>query len=416
MKVNPLLNKTTSSIINTNEPLQPGRILKGSVLHLYPNQKARIQLGNREMVAQLKASLSIGTSYHFQVQSITNQSIHLKVLGKELKGDERDNASQLLQQLGIKSSRANASFVQRLLTENIPFNREELTAALHILSEKPDKANSYLLLREMLMKRLPINEAIFQSLYQLRNSSINEQVDLFMKATSQNSNQSPQLVASLREKLQSFLNVQANDSVKDSIFNLLKSSLINLGHGYDSQLLQGKSTESNQSLKAMLLLLQQQTMGSLNETTKQFIELINGLQLNSVRETPEFIYTQIQLPGLPFQMKQDIHIKFEGKKNEKGEINPSHCRIIFFLELSHLNETVIDMNIQNRHVSITLFNNTPQLDELITTIKPLLKTGLEQEDYHLSTITVQSYNSHQQGERSFHTIDSEINQGVDFRV
>src|SRR5690625_6222184 len=50
-----------------------GSILRGRILKLFPQNKAHIQLGAHTFIAQLEASLQLGGSYHFQVQSARSE-------------------------------------------------------------------------------------------------------------------------------------------------------------------------------------------------------------------------------------------------------------------------------------------------------------------------------------------------------
>ena len=51
--------------------------------------------------------------------------------------------------------------------------------------------------------------------------------------------------------------------------------------------------------------------------------------------------------------------KVECKKN--GKIDPEFARIMFYLQLEALEETVIDMQVQNRIVTINLYNHDTHL-------------------------------------------------------
>src|SRR5699024_10844292 len=79
--------------------LKPGQIIQGKIMKLFPDQKAQIQLGSQTIIAQLEASLSAGTKYHFQVQP-SDDVVHLRVLGDQLKNQAAGNVMELLQQLG----------------------------------------------------------------------------------------------------------------------------------------------------------------------------------------------------------------------------------------------------------------------------------------------------------------------------
>jgi hypothetical protein len=59
---------------------QPGQILNGKIIKLFPNGMASLQVGSQKMVAQLEASLDVQHRYWFQVQP-GDGKVKLKVIG-----------------------------------------------------------------------------------------------------------------------------------------------------------------------------------------------------------------------------------------------------------------------------------------------------------------------------------------------
>src|SRR5699024_11224296 len=68
-----------------------------------------------------------------------------------------------------------------------------------------------------------------------------------------------------------------------------------------------------------------------------------------------------------------------------GNIDSDFCRILFVLELEKMNETMIDMQIQKRIISVNIYNEQkePSMVELLI---PSLKDSLDKLDYQLSTV------------------------------
>src|SRR5688500_6197126 len=62
------------------------------------------------------------------------------------------------------------------------------------------------------------------------------------------------------------------------------------------------------------------------------------------------------LPGEKLSLNQDVYMQFEGKKDKNGNIDSDFCRILFVLELEKMNETMIDMQIQKRIISVNIYN------------------------------------------------------------
>ena len=68
----------------------------------------------------------------------------------------------------------------------------------------------------------------------------------------------------------------------------------------------------------------------------------------------------------------------------KDGIDPEFCRVIFYLNLKNLNETVIDLNVQNRKVFMSIYNNKEEISLLAKALLPKLKTQLENKNYESS--------------------------------
>src|SRR5690625_7465637 len=107
----------------------------------------------------------------------------------------------------------------------------------------------------------------------------------------------------------------------------------------------------------MLIQMIQQHDGVNRERAQQLLDFINGLQLQSVNETSNFIQASLQIPGAKLALNSDLHLDIDGEKTENGMVNPDHCRILFYLDLKNLKETIIDINIQIRTEAVTILYN-----------------------------------------------------------
>src|SRR4051794_22472060 len=81
-----LLKEGSASHLKTTS-FQPGQILNGKIIKLFPNGIASLQIGSQKVVAQLEASLEANQKYWFQVQSGEGK-VRLKVIGQEDSGHE----------------------------------------------------------------------------------------------------------------------------------------------------------------------------------------------------------------------------------------------------------------------------------------------------------------------------------------
>ncbi|HLQ97315.1 MAG TPA: hypothetical protein VK135_01360, partial [Candidatus Dormibacteraeota bacterium] len=162
--------------IHENQTLKVGQIIQGKILKLYPNQKAQIQLGSQIMIAQLEAALAVGERYHFQVEA-ADDLIHLKVIGEHLKNRPQTNITELLQALGLKTSKGNIETVQNLMHEKIPFSKAQLVQGFTLLEGAQNKPEALQVLKEMMIHRLPMNESVFQALLAKNTTALSSQLE-----------------------------------------------------------------------------------------------------------------------------------------------------------------------------------------------------------------------------------------------
>ncbi|OZU90336.1 hypothetical protein CIL03_04100 [Virgibacillus indicus] len=562
-----IYNVTESHSVKLSSPkhfLKPGQIIQGKILKLFPDNKAQIQLGTQKMIAQLEAPLTLGERYHFQVEA-ADQVLHLKVLGESLKGEERSNILNLMQQLGLKHSKANVAFMQLLIHERIPFEKNQLINAFQLLNNTKNTNENQLALKEMIARKLPVTYNVFQALsaknsqdfstpvntllaqlkfdpeqLQLRErlgqlidrplspklhisqqisseavmdkqiffniakasglvdptldfnswkskwnsfaaiigdeqtlnnlklpfgfneskiahvfsqlinnrdqiisqsqeflkmwqlninqaaangvplsnedfvqmkrqysqlimpfaSNDSQQAMNLLNNTPNNLNQFLSLVQTLNNgqtytEIEHFLQKLSLDSLflqktpKDQFLTILNNLLHNIGINYENELGNNNFEKQSTAIKAMLLNLLQQNIGAKSEQAQQLLHFINGMQLQSVQsDNNYFLQASLLVPGERLGLNSDLELEFEGRKMANGEINPDFCHILFYLDLMHLNKTVIDMNIQKRAVSITVFNDHKQLSrEKTSSFEPLLKKGLQNIDYHLTSLS-----------------------------
>src|SRR5699024_8654673 len=110
------------------------------------------------------------------------------------------------------------------------------------------------------------------------------------------------------------------------------------------------------------------------------------LQLQTRAEN-NLLHAHLQLPGEKIGLPDDLFIKFEGRKTKDDKIDTEFCRILFFLNLHHIEETIIDMNIQKRVITITIYNDYDErLANQMSQYRELLNEGLEQLNYRLSNV------------------------------
>lgn len=168
-------------------------------------------------------------------------------------------------------------------------------------------------------------------------------------------------------------------------------------------------------LKSLLLRAQQEIKDeALKKQVETLIHRLTGYQLLSQEQGPiQPLF--MQLPLYLGNEQTDVTIHWQGRKKEDGEIDPHYCRILFYLQLKTLKEMVVDVRIQNSIVHVSLFNDTPQLETIVSLMQPMLKERLAACGYTLSTVKVATPPEQQQSDVLFLRVLNNYSE-VDYRI
>ncbi|KAA6476499.1 hypothetical protein [Bacillus swezeyi] len=149
-------------------------------------------------------------------------------------------------------------------------------------------------------------------------------------------------------------------------------------------------TLKDQGLQSLKLVLNEIRHSSdlpapVKQETDQIFHRLNGqlfLQNDQSAQNQLFLsYPLFSKNGV-----QDLTVFLKGQKKEDGKIDPSQCRLMFYLQLEALDETVVDCLIQQNVMTVTLetgYDVGPLIEPLI----PPLKENLKKLGYSLSGVT-----------------------------
>lgn len=172
----------------------------------------------------------------------------------------------------------------------------------------------------------------------------------------------------------------------------IKFFLSSLGLSYERQLAEAfkGSFEGNlqpaESLKQHLIhLLAQHPPRAVNEAAEQLLNKITGFQLLS-QEAGPIQQLILQIPFILSGKMSELTVQWSGQKTEEGKISADFCRVLFYLKLEHLDDTIIDMQVQNRIMSMQVINQHPAIKKMSEEFLPMLKTKLAEVNYHLSAV------------------------------
>ncbi|MFS0688116.1 hypothetical protein AB1K89_02545 [Sporosarcina sp. 179-K 8C2 HS] len=203
--------------------------------------------------------------------------------------------------------------------------------------------------------------------------------------------------------------------MKDAMQSLFKS----LGFNYEAELMHrnvdiGRTMEM---LKPHLVALLHDSAVSpaLRDAAEAVVTRMNGtlIQSGDAGMNQQII---MQLPVELLGKRIDATIQWNGRKKADGKIDADFARILFYLELESIKKTVVDMQVQNRVVTVTIFNQENQLREIGNILQGKLRNGLESVDYKLSGVTFKNFEEEgKKKSRKRNEMRADYG-GVDFRI
>lgn len=372
--------------------LRPGQLVFGRVEKLFPNSTAMIQVGNMHLFAQLKANVNDKESYWFEVRSGGSDGIELKLV----EGIGQDQSGKLfLKNLQLPETKQNMQLLELISLKNLPISTDQLKLAATWIPNHGDLTKELTALEWMIEKELPFTKPIFQSLVAVQDSqSFYGQLEKVISFLEQSGMESSKTLQSLRDVISFILKnptsteLESGKAIQDLLRNLVQS----LGLEFEKEVQLWTNTEQDavdplQSLKPLLM----KAMLELGEKGKELEPLLNrltGMQLISHNSVGPMLQMVLQMPFSFGGQQSDITLQWSGKKTKAGQIDPDFCRILFHLDLQSLEQTVIDMQVQNRVVHLSIINDKKEIEPIVKAYTPMLKEKLESNGYTLSFVKV----------------------------
>ncbi|MCM3034644.1 glycosyltransferase [Bacillus pumilus] len=181
----------------------------------------------------------------------------------------------------------------------------------------------------------------------------------------------------------------------------------------------GSQDVKNQELHQLKLVLNDVRQSDLPEPVKkevdQLFHRLNG-QLFVHQENQTISQMIVSYPLFSKHSVQDLTFILKGHKKKDGSIDISQCRLMFYLNMENLEETLIDCTIQQKVMSITV-ETGHELQGIINPMIPAVRENLNALGYSLTGITAKKRQepvdpSHFLDEH-FHKISEK---GLDLRV
>ncbi|MBM6618462.1 hypothetical protein [Bacillus suaedaesalsae] len=353
----------------------------------------RSTIPNSESITQLKDMISKLQGELTQEQTRNSISELVKVWGSNT-GSIKDSSFQLLQQLGVfpKSASINSSI-------------QEMAKLLKLDRGDATNLDSFAKQAVMATSTQDINKIgkIMNELLQRQNNDKIERFSLLKQV--------------IEQTVQKPVNFENSHEVK----NMMKQMISSLGLEYEKSLEGVKAEtvplEKLDSLKPLLMRAINE-LGVPGKELEPLLHKLTGIQLQSHESNSPMQQIMMHIPLSLGTKQTELTLQWNGRKDKEGKIDPGYCRVLFYLDLQHIEETIIDMHVQNRIVSITLMNDSTGLDGIVSTFEDVLKEQLAEMNYKLSTVRVVSQMEKRESfkQELSHSINHDSYQGVDLKI
>ncbi|WP_339320179.1 DNA ligase [Paenibacillus sp. FSL R10-2734] len=145
--------------------------------------------------------------------------------------------------------------------------------------------------------------------------------------------------------------------------------------------------QATDTLKGVLLQMMSSSdvPPAVKEAASGLVQQLTGQQLllNTDRTAP-FAQVTLFLPlqGPDGQETASVHI--QSRRGRKGELDAANCRLWFDLDMKQIGQTLVDVQVVDRIVSLKLHNDHPWVLELLEQRRDDIKTAVESIGYQLS--------------------------------
>lgn len=405
MEVNPVYSRQrNNSLPMTN--LRDGQLVHGRVLRFDQQGRAVIELGGSRFLAEIRAQLDTLKTYWFQVQK-NGAKIMLQVLAAS------DREDVLLRRFGLEPHTTSKQILLAVKNWRLPLDQVTMMRVSRWLDRIDDVQMGLQVIRFMYEHHLPITERVFFSLLPLwQGRSLGEEIGALHDELA-----SFQVIKDLREPLHYFTPTYGKSfrwTDGDDVYRAFVRILTLLGWGKERD---PKAGERNLLKVIQKILVQNDPFSSKIATRIGRIIHLLSVSHHLFREQDGFIQGMFILP-LPLPERTvDLQIQWTGKRTERGRLDPDFCQIVFFLEMPRLGRTEVTMQVQKRHITLTVKTDFPQARKLGEILLPSLKEKLVGKNYVLNSVRFEKLSRRKD---SPPTVSPEVllkrSEGLDVRV
>lgn len=180
-------NMSTSQRQADHLVLKNGQIVNATLLDMFDNGDAKLNIHGFMVRAQLEAPMTKGEHTFMQVQSFKDGLVNMKIISNERHTSSvipDSNIQQMLKNTSMPNNAAWRQIVQEMIQRNIPLLPDTMAKGVQLLGRSPsmDMANSWM---NMLERNIPANQATLTAVHQINNGpAINQLLTNLQEAIS----------------------------------------------------------------------------------------------------------------------------------------------------------------------------------------------------------------------------------------
>ncbi|MGG1551119.1 hypothetical protein ABE452_04965, partial [Paenibacillus ferrarius] len=149
-----------------------------------------------------------------------------------------------------------------------------------------------------------------------------------------------------------------------------------------------------ETLKSLLLQLtaSDDTPAPLKEAAQQALGQITGQQLMLTNDkTAMFTQMTLFIPFVNGSGEQSAAIHIQSRKGSRGQVDANNCRLLFDLQMKAMGNTLVDVAVVNKIVSLTIHNDHPAIGTLMETSKKEISEALNRVGYQFISLKCSPY-------------------------
>ncbi|WP_166238012.1 hypothetical protein [Paenibacillus turpanensis] len=150
-----------------------------------------------------------------------------------------------------------------------------------------------------------------------------------------------------------------------------------------------RSAAPQETIKQLLLsLLQSEDVpASVKDTAGQLTQQISGQQLLMTPDRSGMLsHMTVFVPLLGPDGRQTAAVHIQSRKGAKGGVDADNCRLLFDLQMKTLGDTIVDVQVVDKIVSLQVHNNFPHIAPLLEQTKPEIQQALHSVGYQLLSL------------------------------